>query len=83
MWKGYRIKYRFLGFFSTIIVEIFKTLYKTILDIETDIFILYKINPFELFSNMTLSDFNIYTEILINKIKELENKGTKNIPLSI
>ncbi len=54
------------------IIELFKALYKIILDIETDIFIMYKVNPFELFSNMTLSDFDIYTNILINKIKEAE-----------
>lgn len=42
---------------------------------------MYKVNPFDLFSNLTLSDFNIYTELLINKIKEKDNKGTNILPL--
>jgi hypothetical protein len=43
---------------------------------------MYKINPFDLFDTMTLSDFNIYTELLINKIKDNDlNKGIKGLPL--
>ena len=60
------------------LVDIFKSIYQSIIDIETDTLIMYKINAFDLFSDMTLSDFNIYTSIIINKIKDMEAKAAKS-----
>jgi len=59
------------------LVDVFKSIYQSIVDIETDTLIMYKINSFDLFANMTLSDFNIYTSVIINKIKDMEAKANK------
>ena len=61
------------------LVDVFKSIYQSIVDIETDTLIMYKINPFDLLGNLTLSDFNIYTSVIINKIKAMEAKANKSV----
>lgn len=54
-----------------------KGMYNQIIEIELQFLMRYKLNPFELFSNMTLLDLESYMTRLSMKIEEEEKDKSK------
>lgn len=54
-----------------------KGMYNQIIEIELQFLLRYKLNPFELFSNMTLLDLESYMTRLSMKLEEEEKDKSK------
>lgn len=53
-------------------------IYKNIIEIEVAILHQYKIDPFQLFSKMSVMDFQSYTHLLSDQVKKSEEAKKQN-----
>lgn len=60
-------------------VDIFKNVYASILDIETNLFLYAKCDVFSMVENMSLFDLKNYSEMIIDKMEKM-NKDDAQIP---